>query len=97
MAVYKLLKNSDNSLVQIFKDNQEMPLYKDIHDTGIVVHGWGGWRGYSDQLGFAITYDHSQDKEYALENYQKVVKIFNYAAPLELEISSETIQLVLNS
>lgn len=97
MALYKLVKNSDNTVVQLFKDDQEMFLQTHVHNTGIIEHGWGGWKGQPDQLAFAMSYDVCQNKDFAVENYHKVKQLFSMAAPLELEISSSVIEQALHS
>ena len=97
MATYKLSKNIEGTVVNLYKDDVLMSLYTDIHNTGVTEHGWGGWKGQSEQLAFALAYDVTQNKDIAVSNIEKVAKVFSYAAPMEIELSTGTIQLAINS
>lgn len=94
MAAYKLIKNTNS--VQVLKDDQPMSLYRDIHDLGIEVDGWGGFPGPSDQIAFALIYDHTKNVETALNKYTKIVALLQYAAPMQLDLSSEAIEYLIN-
>jgi hypothetical protein len=97
MATYKLSKNLDGSNVKLYKDGVELSLYTNIYNTGVTEHGWGGWKGNPEQLAFALAYDVSQNVEVATQRFEKVAAVFSHAAPMELEISTGTIQLALRS
>jgi hypothetical protein len=94
MAMYKLIKTGN--AVQVLKDNQPMSLYRDIHDLGIEMDGWGGFPGPCDQIAFALTYDYIQDLNISLDKYLKIVDVLKHAAPLEIELPSSAIDYIIN-
>jgi hypothetical protein len=94
MIMYKLVKD-EQSNVKIYKNGSEISLYKNIVDLGIEKDGWGGYIGAPDQIAFAISYDIYQDKSKALNTYRNFANAISMAAPLELEISINTLKSML--
>jgi Family of unknown function (DUF6166) len=86
MSVYKLDRSSGTAHVSI--DGKPLPLFTEIHDTGVEAHGFGGVTDGS-QTAFAILYNHYQDLETALAKLDDFKNHFlSCIVPLTVEIDS---------
>ena len=86
MSVYKLDRSSGTAHVSI--DSEPLPLFTEIHDTGVEAHGFGGVTDGS-QTAFAILYNHYQDLETALAKLDDFKNHFlNCIVPFTVEIDS---------
>lgn len=97
MALYKLSKNSNQTEVTVRKNGEILDLKRDVYDTGVEHDGWGGAAGEPDQICFALTYDVlGNDKSQAVKKYELTKKLISFAAPFEIELSTDVIANILN-
>ena len=92
MTIYILDRSKDTEHLITNKDTgKPVSLYTEVFDTGAESHAFGLFGGTSEQIAFALYYDHTQDKDLSIEKSKELSRNLNVIVPEIIEFDSSNL------